>query len=253
MKGLILLDIFSYSCMNCLRSLEFIKKIDKKYGKFGLKTVIIHPPEWEFEKNKENMLFAFKKHGVKFPVLIDRNKKFIRKLNMDFWPTQVLMTNGRILYKHVGEGNYKKLEDKIMQILEIKSKKIFNKEPKYSKYPAIYLGKRKKGKLTGFKNRLKAGFIYKGGKWIQKDEFLQSRENDCFLTLLTRGNLISFVAKSTNNKKLKVKIRLGNNFIRNMTVNKPRLYNIIRLKDNKPRKLELTTKPNLAVYSFSFQ
>jgi len=42
---LVLLDIFSYSCMNCLRSLEFIKKIDDKYKKYGLKTIMIHPPE----------------------------------------------------------------------------------------------------------------------------------------------------------------------------------------------------------------
>ena len=55
MTELILLDIFSYSCMNCLRSLELIKKIDKKYKEFGLKTIIVHSPEWEFEKDSKNI------------------------------------------------------------------------------------------------------------------------------------------------------------------------------------------------------
>ena len=83
MSKLILLDIFSYSCMNCLRSLEFIKKIDKKYGNFGLETILIHPPEWSFEKNSNNIINAMKKYRISLPMVIDKNKKILKKLTID--------------------------------------------------------------------------------------------------------------------------------------------------------------------------
>ena len=62
-KKLQLLDIFSYSCMNCLRSLECIKQLDSRYRKHGLETIIIHPPEWAFEKDSRNILQALAEWG----------------------------------------------------------------------------------------------------------------------------------------------------------------------------------------------
>ena len=88
-----------------------IKKIDKKYKKYGLETILIHPPEWEFEKNSETILHALKKRSITFPVVVDKHKKIIKKLGIDFWPTQIVMDDGKILYRHVGEGDYKKLEN----------------------------------------------------------------------------------------------------------------------------------------------
>ena len=140
-QKLLLFDIFSYSCMNCLRSLDYIKKINNKYKKYGLKTILIHPPEWEFEKNGNNILHSIKKQKIKFPIIIDKDKKLIKKLKINFWPSQVLIkssknpknflghkksqrdffVNNRIIYKHTGEGNYKALENKIIDILKIKT------------------------------------------------------------------------------------------------------------------------------------
>ena len=190
---LILLEIFSYSCMNCLRSLEFIKKIDKKYRKFGLGTIIIHPPEWEFEKESNNIAYALKKHNIRFPVIIDKNKKIIKRYGIDFWPTQILIMGGKILYKHVGEGNYKALEKKIIRFLQIKAKEIFNKEPVYSKFPTLYAGKRKHGKIADFKKSLKFGIVYKDGTWLQKEEFIQSVGNNNSLIIMNESDgILSF-------------------------------------------------------------
>ena len=58
--------------MNCLRSLDFIKKIGNKYKKYGLKTILIHAPEWEFEKDHNNILRALKRYKIKFPIIIDK-------------------------------------------------------------------------------------------------------------------------------------------------------------------------------------
>src|SRR3990167_1313877 len=111
--NLVLLDIFSYSCMNCLRSLKYIRKIDERYNKYGLKTTLIHTPEWEFEKNKSNIARALKKYSISFPAIIGKDRKLINKLKIDFWPAQLLVHNNKIVYRHTGEGNYKLLEEKI--------------------------------------------------------------------------------------------------------------------------------------------
>ncbi|MDP3766053.1 MAG: hypothetical protein Q8R04_06080 [Nanoarchaeota archaeon] len=163
-------------------------------------------------------------------------------MKVDFWPTQILIKGRKIVYKHVGEGNYKKLENKIAKTLKIKTRKIFNREPKYSKYLTIYLGKRKQNKAVDFN---------KG--WIQKDEFLQSTQDTSSLTISTKGKIIHFAAESLNKKPIEARIKLNNKFIKRIIINKPQLYKIIKLKNNKQQKLSLTAKSGLAVYSFSFE
>ena len=225
--------------MNCLRSLEYIKKIDNKYKKYGLKTILIHSPEWEFEKNSNNVLRAAKQYHIKIPIIIDKDKKIIKKLKINFWPTQILIKNNRIIYKHIGEGNYKKLENKIRAILKIKSNAVFNNEPKYTKFQTIYAGKKKGG-----------GSLDKKGHWKQNNEFLEGKG---FLTLKTKGNIISLVAKSISNKPINVKIKVDNKLIKKMKINEPQLYKVVELKNNKSRTLTIETKSKIAVYSFAFQ
>ncbi|MBI2651671.1 hypothetical protein HYX01_04325 [Candidatus Woesearchaeota archaeon] len=290
-EKLILLKIFSYSCMNCLRSFAFIRKINDKYRKYGLITVIVHPPEWKFEKKKSNVLCALKKYNIRIPIIIDRNKKVIEKLGIDFWPAQILLKtnfpplierwkfrcgktkakpmkgknakpiNGtfvKIAYKHIGEGNYKELENKIIKLLKINPdkvfKKVFRKEPSYSKFPSVYCGKRKNGKikLLGQKIKLKFNVIYTDKNWIQRQEYIKSVADKASLEIASKGRIINFVAESLLQKKIKVDVKV-NNYIKTIMVGKPRLYTLIELKSSKLNKLRLISDPNLAIYSFSFQ
>ncbi len=257
MKGLILLDVFSYSCMNCLRSLEFIKRIDKKYRRFGLKTIIIHPPEWNFEKNKRNVDSASKRYNIRFPIKIDKKYSIIKKFEIDFWPTQILMKDNKMVYKHIGEGSYKQLENKIKNELKIKSINAFKTEPKYSKFPTVYCGKKKKGKIKVLNNdngiELKFGIAYLDSNWIQKNEYIQSTKNNSVLSIKTIGKIINFVAESLYKKPMKISIKLNNRQIKKLSINKPQLYQLIKSKNNKKSILTITASKNLAIYSFSFQ
>jgi len=240
MTELILLDIFSYSCMNCLRSLDYIKKIDNAYRKEGLQTIIVHPPEWEFEKSGENVLNAAKKYKIKIPMIIDRNRKIIKKLKINFWPTQILVNEGKILYKHVGEGNYREMEDSIIKNLKIKTKNIFHREPKYSKFPTLYCGKRKgkKIKLDG---------------WVQKKECIKSIKNNSGFFIKTKGKAVNFVAESLKDKPIMAKIKLNNKFVKKIMISQPQLYNLIKTEGSRQKELAIIAPKNLAIYSFSFQ
>src|SRR3989338_1704977 len=249
-KTLFLFDIFSYSCMNCLRSLDCIKSIGNKYKKYGLRTILIHTPEWDFEKNGNNIIAAAKKYRIKMPIIIDKNKKIIKKLKIDFWPSQILIKDRKMLYKHIGEGNYKALEDNIIRTLKIKTKGAFNKEPKYTKFPTVYAGKKKRGMISELKNKINLGVIYKKGIWKQNSESLIGKGS---LTLKTKGKVISMVAKSVNKTAIKINIKLNNKANKNISINGPRLYDIIKLKNNKSSILELSAKSKIAVYSFAFR
>ena len=255
MSRLILLDVFSYSCMNCLRSLEFIKKIDGKYRSFGLDTILLHPPEWEFEKLRKNIEFASKKHKIDLPIIIDKNKNIIRKLKINFWPAQVLLKDNKILYRHTGEGDYKSLENKIIQLLKTKPKKIFKKEPKYSKFPTVYCGTKKEGIILDLKSnkKLKFGFIYKKGRWVQKNEYIKSIGENNSITILAKGKVANFVAESRNKKPMKVSVNSGGKTTKYLTISKPQLYKIVDMKNAKAHKLTMTANSSLAVYSFSFR
>ena len=249
-KELFLFDIFSYSCMNCLRSLNYIKKIDDKYRKYGLKTILIHPPEWDFEKDGNNIIRAAKKYKIKMPIIIDKNKKIIKKLRINFWPTQVLIWDNKVLYKHIGEGSYKRLEGKIVKALKIKSDAVFNNEPKCTKFPTVYAGKRKNGIILELKDKLNFGVIYKKGAWKQNNESLAGKGS---LAIKTKGKVVSMVASSIKKKTIKINIKLNNKTNKNMSINEPQLYNLIKLKTNKSKILELSAKSKIAVYSFAFK
>ncbi len=107
--------------------------------------------------------------------------------------------------------------------------------------------------MSNLKNMLRFGAIYTEGNWVQEHEFIKSVGKLGSLTILTKGRAVNFVAKSTNKKTIKIGVMLNDRFIKRITVNKPGLYNIIKLNNNKQNRLTIKTKSNLAVYSFSFQ
>ncbi|MEK6983240.1 MAG: hypothetical protein AABX33_01595 [Nanoarchaeota archaeon] len=250
---LILLDIFSYSCMNCLRSLYYIKKINNRYKKYGLATVLIHPPEWEFERNIRNILPILQKYKIFFPIIIDKNKKIIKKLKVNFWPSQILINGNKIVYRHIGEGGYKKLEDKIRELLQINIKRLFKIEPSYSKYPAVYTAKSKNGIIKKLNGKLKFGEICLDGKWIQKKEYIKSREKGSVLSLIVKGKIVNFVAQSLNRKQIEVIIKLNNKFIKRLMIKAPQMYRILKLNEGNKNKPSLIVGKGIAIYSFSFQ
>ncbi len=249
-----LLDIFSYSCMNCLRSLNYIKLLDKKYKKHGLKTTIVHVPEWKFEKNKENISRAIKKYRIKFPGIIDKNKKLLKKMGINFWPSQVLIKDGKILYRHIGEGRYKTLENNIKMALKLKTKPLFVKEPKYSKYPAIYAGRRKKGIILSLNaEKIDFGVIYAGKGWLQKEEYLESMKNNSAIKIRLAGNISSITAQSLTKKPVKISLKINDKITISKIISKPKLCQLFKSKTKNKKILDIIADKGLAIYSFSFQ
>ena len=119
----ILYDIWTYSCVNCIRTLPYITAWDEKYTDQGLLIIGIHSPEFEFEKNAENVQVAIEKYGIDYPVVLDNDMKTWKAFENNYWPRKYIADHqGNLRYDHIGEGGYQETEKIIQQLLEERSK-----------------------------------------------------------------------------------------------------------------------------------
>ena len=106
--NVVLYDFWTYSCINCIRTLPYITAWDEKYRDQGLVIIGVHTPEFEFEKKYNNVLTAVKKFGVDYPVVLDNNKEIWDSFENRYWPRKYIADNeGYIRFDHIGEGAYK--------------------------------------------------------------------------------------------------------------------------------------------------
>jgi cytochrome c biogenesis protein CcdA/thiol-disulfide isomerase/thioredoxin len=114
----VLVDFWTYSCINCLRSLPYVKAWAQKYKDQGLVVIGVHAPEFAFERNIDNVKKATHDLGVDYPVAIDNNYAIWRALNNQYWPAHYFVdAKGQIRYHHFGEGDYAESEKVIQQLL----------------------------------------------------------------------------------------------------------------------------------------
>ncbi|SHN04093.1 Cytochrome c biogenesis protein CcdA [Duganella sacchari] len=120
LKGkVVLVDFWTYSCINCLRSLPYTKAWAEKYRDQGLVVIGVHAPEFAFERNVGNVRKAVKEQGINFPVAIDNDYAIWRAFNNQYWPAHYFIdAKGQIRHHHFGEGDYAQSEQVIQQLLE---------------------------------------------------------------------------------------------------------------------------------------
>ncbi|WP_085709377.1 MULTISPECIES: cytochrome c biogenesis protein DipZ [unclassified Pseudomonas] len=119
LKGkVVLVDFWTYSCINCLRTLPYVKAWAEKYKDQGLVVIGVHAPEFAFERDVGNVTKAIKELGINYPVAIDNDYKIWRAFSNEYWPAHYFAdAQGRIRYHHFGEGDYAESERVIQQLL----------------------------------------------------------------------------------------------------------------------------------------
>lgn len=114
----VLLDFWTYTCVNCIRTLPQLREWNDRYGDEGLVVLGIHTPEFEFEKSVDNVSQAAQSLGVAWPVAMDNDYVTWDNYENLFWPTKYLIdARGRIRYHRVGEGGYAVFEERIRELL----------------------------------------------------------------------------------------------------------------------------------------
>ncbi|HEY5220653.1 MAG TPA: redoxin family protein [Candidatus Paceibacterota bacterium] len=117
-QKVILLDFWTYSCINCVRTIPYLNAWYQKYASSGLEIVGIHTPEFDFEKNITNVQNAVAEYGIHYPVVLDSNYGTWNAYNNLYWPHEYLIDMaGYIVHDQVGEGNYPETEVEIQKLL----------------------------------------------------------------------------------------------------------------------------------------
>ncbi|POA42955.1 cytochrome C biogenesis protein [Pseudomonas sp. MPR-ANC1] len=115
----VLVDFWTYDCINCQHSLPYVKDWAKKYEKDGLVVIGVHTPEYGYERIIDNVREQVRKLGITYPVAIDNNYAIWRNFDNQYWPAHYLIdAKGQVRFSHFGEGRYEAQEQVIRQLLE---------------------------------------------------------------------------------------------------------------------------------------
>ncbi|MBI4158663.1 redoxin domain-containing protein [Candidatus Woesearchaeota archaeon] len=240
LKGkVVLVDFWTYSCINCIRTLPHLVEWDKKYGDMGLVIIGVHTPEFDFEKKPENVQDAIEKFGIEYAVVQDNDYETWNAYSNRYWPHKYLIdSKGNIKYDHVGEGGYEETEKKIQDLLrEIDNQidgnvsKLEDKTPKVKTTPELYAGfgfalprgqnignkeGLQPGKVVSYKTEgdLKENVIYLEGNWRSNEDSLRAQDNRSASVILGfTANSVNVVADSLNDKPLKVDVFINGEYI----------------------------------------
>jgi len=195
----ILVDFWEYTCVNCIRTLPYLREWHKRYAKDGLVIIGIHTPEFAFAKDPYNVAEAVRRFGLTYPILIDSGYVNWQAFANHYWPMKYLIDpGGYIIYTHAGEGGYGETEARIQRLLRQINPKVELPplmEPVrgadkpgavcYLMTPELYAGYQRGslGNREGYrpdalviyrdKGNHKDGYIYAHGPWFNHPESLR--------------------------------------------------------------------------------
>ena len=257
----VLVDFWTYTCINCIRTLPYVTSWYDKYKDKGFVVVGVHTPEFEFEKKTENVQQAIKQYSIHYPVAQDNNYATWQAYNNQYWPAEYLIdAKGNIRHTHFGEGEYDQTEMAIQQLLKEKGEAanqslvpLTDQTPKDRFTPETYLGKNKMERFIADGNTSLPlhYFMYKGTWNVQDEQAVAGK--DASLLLHFYANKVFLVVTPVTQKDL-AKVFLDDKLIGEVVFDVAKLYELIDLKGNKGDhilRIEFET-PGTAVYAFTF-
>jgi cytochrome c biogenesis protein CcdA/thiol-disulfide isomerase/thioredoxin len=153
----VLVDFWTYSCINCIRTFPYLKAWDAKYRKDGLTIVGVHTPEFPFEREAGNVQEAIDTNGIRYPVAQDNEQATWNAYGNQYWPAEYFIdARGRVRYVHFGEGEYEEKEKVIRELLAEAGRKVAGKETRVKAVepsatvttPETYLGAARAERFT---------------------------------------------------------------------------------------------------------
>lgn len=275
-----LVDFWTYSCINCIRTLPHVNEWYQKYKNNGFVVLGVHSPEFDFEKQKENVETAVKKYGITYPVALDSNHATWNAFGNQYWPAHYLIdAAGNIRYHHFGEGQYAETETAIQQLLReanlltLDTLTEIHEPPADADFgnigtPEIYLGYARINNAGNIDQGTKPdepypfsepqssdlahSRFYFAGIWTIGPEFSELRKENGKLILRYKADTVHMVAESKDRKKIPIEIFLDGKPRGTITIASPQLYTIIDAPGNKAwHTLEIRI-PRLGFRAFTF-
>jgi cytochrome c biogenesis protein CcdA/thiol-disulfide isomerase/thioredoxin len=260
----VLVDFWTYSCINCLRTLPHVTGWYERYQRAGLVVVGVHSPEFAFEREPSNVRGAVDRLGVDYPVALDNGFKTWDAYANRYWPAKYLIDrSGHVRYAHFGEGAYDETEGLIRRLLAEPGSKLpaplaaTDRTPTEERTPEIYLGYRRAENYAGaitpglrvrysLPDELPADAVALGGRWRVEDERAVAGRG-ARLRLHFRARQVHLVLSGAG----RVNVRLDGRPVRSFRVRENRLYTLLARSETEGV-LELGFTPGVAAYAFTF-
>jgi cytochrome c biogenesis protein CcdA/thiol-disulfide isomerase/thioredoxin len=261
----VLVDFWTYSCINCLRTLPQLRAWDRAYRDAGLTIVGIHAPEFAFERVPDNVASAVERLGLRYPVGLDNEFATWRAYRNQYWPAKYLIDrDGSLRYVHFGEGAYDETETWIRRLLgerlRVERTTVADRTPHGHSTPETYLGYGRLARFAGPlapdveapyrfpKRRLAQDELAYAGPWTVTHEHIVSGDGarlrlrfearEIFLVLGGEGRVDAFV---------------GGRRVNGIDVNGlPRLHTVARFSERTQGVLELRFSEGVEAYAFTF-
>lgn len=280
LKGkVVLIDFWTYSCINCQRTLPYLKTWWDKYSDKDFVIIGVHSPEFEFEKNPDNVRRAIEDFGIKYPVVQDNEFSTWRAYNNRYWPAKYLVDkDGNIRYTHFGEGAYDESEKFIQELLSESSQAPVTyeiKNPKYelfSSTPETYLGyerianfaspeliKQNQNSKYSRPAKLAQNQLAFDGDWIISAEYANPQKGASLHMKFNSKEVYLVMRPKTNVSRLRIYLDnkqdyLGSDVIEGIVnIDSPDLYKLIKLNEPGSHDLKLEFLDNdTEIYAFTF-
>jgi cytochrome c biogenesis protein CcdA/thiol-disulfide isomerase/thioredoxin len=259
----VLIDFWTYSCINCLRTLPYIRDWHERYERAGLTIVGVHSPEFAFERVERNVRENAADLGVRWPIALDNSFATWGAWHNQYWPAKYLIDReGHVRYFHFGEGDYAETEEAIRSLLGRRAPAASGRadtSPAGQVTPESYLGHERLARNGGaavvedrphtyaVPRSLGESELAFGGTWTVEDERavagrrarlrLRYQARDVFLVLSGEGTVDVLVDGRPD---------------RVVRVDGDRLYTLVERPANAEHLLELRLTPGLAAYAFTF-
>lgn len=281
LKGkVVLIDFWTYSCINCLRTLPYVNNWYKQYHDKGLVIIGVHTPEFAFEKNMKNVSAAVTRNGILYPVALDN--QFVTWLNFNnhYWPAHYLINqDGKVVYQHFGEGDYDITENNIRFLLGIntlKELKTAKNEPFiFSQTPETYLGYERaeerfspkliqdKESRYSFAAHLPSNAWSLEGLWKVSADNISSAEANAVFKMHFNARKVFLVMGNSSATPIKVKVLLNGEPLTDkkgkdveessILVDKYSIYEVVSQQQAQGGYLELiASEPGVKMYTVTF-
>jgi cytochrome c biogenesis protein CcdA/thiol-disulfide isomerase/thioredoxin len=281
----VLVDFWTYTCINCIRTLPYVRSWDERYRDEGLTIVGVHTPEFDFEKKASNVGRAIRQSNLRYPVVQDNEFGTWNNWGNNAWPAKYLVdAEGKVRYAHIGEGEYKETEAAIRELLaEAGAKKIGAAAKPEGEIisvgaqatPETYLGSARAqsfspvGPTDGTRSytamapaKLPRSVFSLGGRW-KVDRESATAVRGATITARVVGTHVYLVLSSRGDRPRKVRVMLDGKPITAadagedvrdgvVTVRRQQLYRLVKVKATEEHVLGLALDPGVSGFAFTF-
>ena len=278
----VLIDFWTYSCVNCLRTLPYVNRWYDTYKDQGLVVIGVHAPEFAFEHDFANVQQAVTRYGITYPVALDNDFATWHAFKNQYWPAHYFIdANGKIRHQHFGEGGYEESENIIRKLLseanhhEVVDPKeqVSSPSPSTSEIvtsdfggskdgqtPETYLGTQRRARFSVSSDSNAASPTLHNGvlskEFKNTPEYIESTGTNSTLVFHVKTKKLFLVAQSATPADVLVSISTPNSTQRSehsVTVKESKLYEIANLPEFCEATITLTfLSPHIQAFAFTF-